>query len=131
MSFHLTLIIITAMCSAATNKALCGVTFSWVQYKKRHEASKLAQVYELHKLACQAFLTFCCVGAMKSTAISLHVSVENLIVPDCCKFGLLAVNISLGGDTWNWRHVEVCTNGQLFFDQSSESKTHERLVAGR
>jgi hypothetical protein len=38
-------------CYAATNKTLCGVYFDWVQYRKRHDGSKIAQVYELDKLA--------------------------------------------------------------------------------
>jgi hypothetical protein len=34
MSFQLTDTVITAMCSAATNKTLCGVSFGSVKYKK-------------------------------------------------------------------------------------------------
>jgi hypothetical protein len=61
-----------------------------------------------------AILTLCCAGAMKPTAISLDVSVENLVQLDCCKFGLVSLNSSLGGDTSKLRHIEICTIGQLF-----------------
>jgi hypothetical protein len=43
-----------------------------------------------------AILTLCCVGAMKPTAISLDVFVENLVLLDCCKFGLVSLNSPIG-----------------------------------
>jgi hypothetical protein len=64
--------------------------------KRCYDGSKLTQVYELDKLACEPFLTLSCVGAMTPTAISLHVSVENLVLLDCCNFDLVSVNSSLG-----------------------------------
>jgi hypothetical protein len=92
-------------------------SFVWLgSVQKRHDGSKLAQVYELDKLACEPFLTLCCVGAMKPTAISLHVSVKNLVLLDCCNFGLVSLNSSLGGDTSKLRHIEICTIGLAFFD---------------
>jgi hypothetical protein len=90
---------------------------------KSYNGSNLAQVYELDKLACQPFLTLCCVGAMKPTAISLYVSVENLVLLHCYNFGVLSVNSSLGGNTSKLRHIEICTNGLGFFDLSSESSS--------
>jgi hypothetical protein len=96
MCFQLTDKVIATTCSAATNETLCRVSFSWVQYKKRHDGSKIAQVYELDELACEPFLTLCCVRAMRPTAISLHVSVKNLVLIDCCNFGLVSLNRSLG-----------------------------------
>jgi hypothetical protein len=41
MSFQLTDTVITAMCSAATNKTLCGVSFSWVQLEKQTRRFKV------------------------------------------------------------------------------------------
>jgi hypothetical protein len=96
MSFPLTDTVTTAMRSASTNKTLFGVSFSWVQYKKGHDGSKLAQVYELDKLASEPFLTLCCVEAMKLTVISLHVYVTNRILLDCCNFCLVSLNRSSG-----------------------------------
>jgi hypothetical protein len=61
-----------------------------------------------------AILTLCCAGAVKPTAISLHASVENLVLLDCCEFGLVSLNSSLGGDTSKLRHIEICTIGLLF-----------------
>jgi hypothetical protein len=86
MSLQLADKLITAMCSAATNKTWCGVSFSWVQCKNRRDGSKLAQVYELDKLACKPFFTLCCVRAVKPTAISINMSVDNLVLIDCCNF---------------------------------------------
>jgi hypothetical protein len=68
------------MCSASTSQSLCEVSFDWVQYKKTHDGSKLVQVMELDKLACQPFLTNCCVGAMKSRAIALQAFVQHLVL---------------------------------------------------
>jgi hypothetical protein len=107
MSFQCTDEVITAMCSTATSKTMCGVSFSWVQYKKRYDGSKLAQVNELDKLACKPILTLCCIRAMKPTAISLYVFVRNLVLLGCYNFGLLSVNSSFGGDTSNLRHTEI------------------------
>jgi hypothetical protein len=59
-----------------------------------------------------AILTLCCAGVMKPTAIPLDVSVENLVLLDCCKFGLFSLNSSIGGDTSKLRHIEICTIGQ-------------------
>jgi hypothetical protein len=72
--------IITAVCRAANVKMFFEVSFGWVECKKSHDGSKLAQVKDLDKLAFQPYWTTCCVGAMKSSAIILDAFVKNLVI---------------------------------------------------
>jgi hypothetical protein len=95
MSFQLTDTVITLMCIASTIESLCGVLLGWVQYRKGHDGSNLAQVCKLDKLASEPFLTLCCIGAMKPTAISLHVFFKNLVLLECCSSGLVSLVSSL------------------------------------